>query len=322
MMLLWKRDKFVMNRRLYLPLLLLKGLLTLPVWAVSAPRISFVTLPRRTLRRLRGGGTSSTSALEAVNSTTLKYNATSADPGATSISDLWNALQSSPQGLTEEQVQARLHQYGKNVLESPPSKSIWQLILEQFDDRLVQILLVVAVLSGIFSFMEVLETAHGSDAALWKSFVEPFVIMAILVLNAAVGVWQSKSAEDSLEALQKMQPTLATALRDGEWQGGTDASQLVPGDVLEIRVGDKVPADARLLELQSSSLKTDEASLTGESKTVIKLPGDEGTSLPERPVQDQRGMLYSGTMVTSGSGKAVVVQTGMDTEFGKVRVSL
>ena len=310
-----------MNTRLYLSLLLLKGFLTLPVWAVSAPRASFVTPPKRTLRQLRGG-TSPASALEAVNSTTLKYNATSADPGAMSISDLWNALQSSPLGLTEAQVQARLHQYGKNVLESPPSKTIWQLILEQFDDRLVQILLVVAVLSGIFSFMEVLEAPHGSDTALWKSFVEPFVIMAILVLNAAVGVWQSKSAEDSLEALQKMQPTLATTLRDGVWQGSTDASQLVPGDVIEIRVGDKVPADARLLELQSSSLKTDEASLTGESKTVIKLPGDEGTSLPEQPVQDQRGMLYSGTMVTSGSGKAVVVQTGMDTQFGKVRVSL
>jgi Ca2+-transporting ATPase len=234
-----------------------------------------------------------------------------------SISDLWEALQSSPQGLTEAQAQARLAQYGKNSLSSPPSKTIWQLVLEQFDDRLVQILLVVAVLSGVFSFMEVLE-AHDSSQALWKSFVEPFVIMAILVINAAVGVWQSKSAEDSLEALQKMQPTLATALRDGVWQSGIEAAELVPGDLLEIRVGDKVPADARLLELKSSSLKTDEGSLTGESVTVGKLPGDEGMCLPERPVQDQRGMLYSGTMVTSGSGKAVVVQTGMDTQFGKV----
>jgi Ca2+-transporting ATPase len=125
-----------------------------------------------------------------------------------------------------------------------------------------------------------------------------------------------------LEALQKMQPTLATAFRDGEWQSGIDAALLVPGDVLEIRVGDKVPADARVMELQSASLKTDEGSLTGESETVGKLAGDEGMAEPASPVQDQRGMLYSGTMVTSGSGRAVVVQTGMDTQFGKVSCGL
>lgn len=234
---------------------------------------------------------------------------------------LWQTLQSSPQGLSQVQAQARLEQYGRNELESPPSKTTLELILEQFDDRLVQILLVVAILSAVFSVMEVVESVGSADATgtLWKSFVEPLVILAILVLNAAVGVWQSKSAQGSLEALQKMQPTLATALRDGEWQSGLDASLLVPGDVLEIRVGDKIPADARLLELQSSSLKTDEGSLTGESVTVGKLPGDEGMVSPQRPVQDQRGMLYSGTMVTSGSGKAVVVQTGMDTQFGKIQ---
>lgn len=286
------------------------------------PQCLFLTPPRlnkrRSWHRLRGGSAAVNSAAAETNFTGLTYNATSVDPGSMTLPEMWGMLQTSPLGLTTEQALARLAQYGKNELTSPPSKSLWKLVLEQFEDRLVQILLVVAVMSATFSVMEVVE-ARGSTEAAWKSFVEPFVIMAILVLNATVGVFQSKSAEDSLEALQKMQPTLATALRDGEWQGGIEASLLVPGDILEIRVGDKIPADARLLELQSSGLKTDEGSLTGESVTVSKLAGEEGTSLPNRPVQDQRGMLYSGTMVTSGSGKAVVVQTGMDTQFGKVR---
>jgi Ca2+-transporting ATPase len=109
------------------------------------------------------------------------------------------------------------------------------LVLEQFEDRLVQILLGVALLSGVFSYLEVRQAT--GDEALWKSFVEPFVILAILILNAAVGVWQTSSAQDSLEALQKMQPTLATVLRDGVWQAGVQASELVPGDLLEVRVG-------------------------------------------------------------------------------------
>ncbi|EEC45427.1 probable serca-type calcium ATPase, partial [Phaeodactylum tricornutum CCAP 1055/1] len=229
------------------------------------------------------------------------------------------------EGLSESQASARLVQFGKNSLEQSKSKSTWQLILEQFEDRLVQILLVVALLSGVFSYFEVRQSATAAaelatDEALWKSFVEPLVILAILVVNAAVGVWQSQSASDSLDALQRMQSATATVLRDGVWKSSLEASDLVPGDIIELRVGDKIPADSRLLSLQSSSLQIDEGSLTGESVTVGKLPGDEGRAdSPNRPVQDQKGMLYSGTMVTSGSGKAVVVQTGMTTQFGKIQ---
>ena len=323
------------------------------------------------LRSLRGGAaarsslsqktplspsTSSSPAATATASTStalLAYNESSTDAGSLSIQDLFAQLQTSPtDGLTEEEAQRRLHHYGRNVLEQPPSKSVWQLILEQFEDRLVQILLAVALLSGIFSFLELQQSGTVSEESLLKSFVEPLVILAILILNAAVGVWQSQSASDSLEALQKMQPTLATVLRrssnngmdtsspakDGDSRSNSnnnnnnnnngpgtpqaeimDASALVPGDILELRVGDKIPADARLLSLKSSSLKVDEGSLTGESVTVGKLPRDEGRVSPDSPVQDQVGMLYSGTMVTSGSGVAVVVQTGMETQFGKVR---
>jgi len=229
------------------------------------------------------------------------------------MDDLWATLQSSPGGLSQDQVAARLAQYGPNALESSPGKSTWQLILEQFEDRLVQILLGVAILSGIFSYLEL------GDHPWYQSFVEPMVILAILIMNAAVGVWQSQSAQGSLEALQKMQPAVATVLRDGVWKAGMDAAQLVPGDILEIRVGDKIPADARLLSLLSSSMQVDEGSLTGESVTVSKFPGDEGLVDSNLALQDQRGMLYSGTMVTSGSGRAIVVQTGMTSQMGKIQ---
>ena len=270
----------------------------------------------RSVARIRGGSTKDKSLIATSTTARLSYNASTADPGSLRMEEIWATLQSSPDGLTQEQATVRLAQYGSNSLQSPPGKSTWQLILEQFDDRLVQILLGVAVLSGAFSYLEI---RHGGEEPWYKSFVEPVVILAILVLNAAVGVWQSKSAQGSLEALQKMQPALATVLRDGIWQAGVEASRLVPGDILEIRVGDKVPADARLLSLQSSSMQIDEGSLTGESVTVPKLPGNEGTVASNLVLQDQRGMLYSGTMVTSGSGRAVVVQTGMTSQMGKIQ---
>ena len=132
-----------------------------------------------------------------------------------------------------------------------------------------------------------------------------------IVLNATVGVWQSKSAEGSLDALKKMQPSLATVLRDDQWIDDIDASQLVPGDIISVRVGDKIPADGRLISLKTSTISLDEGSLTGESVTTMKLPGDDGISAPDSPIQDQRGLLFSGSMVTSGSGQVLVVETGM-----------
>jgi Ca2+-transporting ATPase len=245
----------------------------------------------------------------------LNYNASSADPGSWSSDVLFQTLETNiEQGLSEDQVQARLDQFGRNTLQPPAKASLLELILEQFEDRLVQILLAVALLSAIFSALE-----HTKDQSLLGSFVEPLVILAILVLNAAVGVWQSQSASDSLQALQQMQPTLCTPLRDGEVKANLPASELVPGDILQLRVGDKVPADARVLQLQSSRLQVDETSLTGESVTVSKLTGEDGISIAGAPIQSQRGMVFSGTMITSGNALAVVVQTGMDTQFGKIQ---
>jgi Ca2+-transporting ATPase len=291
-------------------------------------------------RRLRGGSdVTSPVSLEATASTSsttssttskqlkLDYNPSHVDAASLAMNALVEQLQTKLEhGLTDKDAQARLAKFGTNTLVKPPEKSIWKLIAEQFEDRLVQILLVVAVVSGIFSFLELYSsssssslTNQGVEHSLWKSFVEPLVILAILVLNAAVGVWQSQSASSSLDALQQMQPTLCTVKRNGEWIAAHPASDLVPGDILQVRVGDKIPADARLLTLKSSSFKVDQGSLTGESVTVSKVPGDEGRSTANSSLQDQQGMLFSGTMITSGSGEALVVQTGMDTQFGKIQ---
>ena len=182
----------------------------------------------------------------------------------------------------------------------------------------MQILLVIAIVSGIFSFMEV--ASSDASSSVLKAFVEPIIITSILVLNAIVGVLQSQSAQESLEALSKLQATTATVLRDSKWLPNVDASNLVPGDIISLKVGDAVPADSRLIHIQTSTFSVDEGSLTGESVTTQKIPGDDGTSdaASNIPLQDQHGMIFSGTMVTSGTGTGLVCRTGMNTEFGKV----
>jgi hypothetical protein len=267
------------------------------------------------------------------NTDPLDYNATAVDAGSLSMDTLWNVLRTSPAGLTSAQVEARLAQFGPNQLKASPPKSIWVLIAEQFEDRLVQILLAVALLSGLFSLAEVqqqlgemakmeslLLAAENPEIqqAIWKSFVEPAVILAILILNACVGVWQSLSAADSLAALLKLQPRLATVVRGDSVQANIPASQLVPGDVIEVRVGDKIPADARLLSIQSAVLEVDEGSLTGESMTVSKLPGNAGMSNENQILQDQRGMLVRSFLVPVNLKNALASPSSTDSLVSSV----
>ena len=157
-------------------------------------------------------------------------------------------------GLSAEEALRRTLQFGRNALQPAPTVPIWQLIAEQFQDRLVQILLGVAVLSSFLAAIE-------KDL---NAVTEPVIIISILATNAAVGVWQSKSAEDSLEALKKLQPETACVLRDNIWRGDFPSGDIVPGDIIYLRVGDKVPADARLLALKTTTFSTDESTLTGE----------------------------------------------------------
>lgn len=169
-------------------------------------------------------------------------------------------LSSKEFGLTEVQVSNARDKYGLNKLPDAARKTFLALVLEQFADKLVQVMLGIVVLSAVIACME--QTVYA--------FTEPVVIAVILVLNAVVGALQSQSAESSLEALKKLQPTTASALRNGQWVHDLPAEDLVPGDIIKLRVGDRVPADARVVELRSSAFSTDEGSLTGESMTVAK----------------------------------------------------
>ena len=149
-----------------------------------------------------------------------------------------------------------------------------------------------------------------------QAFVEPFVILLILVINAIVGVWQEHSAESALEALKELQSCNAQCVRDGELVPDVPATELVPGDIVHIGVGDKVPADLRILKLKTTSLRTDEGALTGESETVTKITEAVGE---EARIQEKVNMLFSGTTVANGAAVGVVVATGMRTEIGKIQ---
>ena len=241
-------------------------------------------------------------------------------------------------GLSNEEAANLLAQVGPNALQPPKKTSIWELWLQQFDDGLVKILVAVAILSAGFSISEIWDILKENAASeevqstVLQSLVEPGIIIAILLLNAAVGVWQDLSARSSIESLEKMQPRLATVLRhqensSSEWISDYDATKLVPGDVIKLRVGDYIPADSRLGSLTSSTMYVDESSLTGESVSVGKLPGDEGliddvgeaTSIP---IQLQSAMLFSGSLATRGSGVALVVRTGIETQMGRIQSTL
>lgn len=234
---------------------------------------------------------------------------------------------STDNGLPSSLHEDRLKSHGPNVLTPSKSKSMLSLVLEQFEDRLVQILLVVAAISGVFSYMELLETTStttfppsNSISTTMKAFLEPIIILTILILNATVGVVLSKSAASSLTALKSLQSTLCTVIRSGTTLDSHTAETLVPGDLIVLRVGDKVPADCRIVSISTSVLMSDEGSLTGESATVEKMVSLDSSPLPfDAIIQDQSNMLFSGSMITQGACKAVVIGTGMGTEIGKIQ---
>ena len=145
-------------------------------------------------------------------------------------------------------------------LEREQGKALWALVLEQFDDALVKVLLLAALVSFGLAYVENEDTGFAA-------YVEPAVILLILILNAVVGVWQESNAESALEALKEMQSEHAKCLRDGVWDGSMLARELVPGDVVELKTGDRVPADCRVVD--AVELLVDESSLTGENQPVF-----------------------------------------------------
>jgi Ca2+-transporting ATPase len=209
--------------------------------------------------------------------------------------EVMRELNAQTDGLSSEEVQKRLQEFGPNELKKEKRKSPFRLFLEQFTDILIIILLIATALS--------FAVGEAYDA---------LVIIAIVMACAVLGFTQEYKAEKALEALRKMTAPTATVLRDGK-EMQLETKEIVPGDIVLLYTGDKVPADARLIE--AINMKTDEAPLTGESTPVNKdikpLPG-------ETVVSDRRNTVFTGTVVVYGRGKAVVTSTGMNTEFGKI----
>ena len=189
------------------------------------------------------------------------------------------------------------------------STPLWKLVLEQFEDQLVIILLGAAGVSFLLAMFD-----EGSE-----SFVEPFVILLILIVNAIVGVVQESNAEKAIEALKSYAPDEAKVLRDGHLSK-IPAVLVVPGDIVEVAVGDKIPADLRVLEIQSSVFRVDQAILTGESVSVSKISAPiEDTECVK---QDQLNILFSGTTVTVGKCRAIAVKTGLNTAIGEIQLDI
>jgi len=199
-------------------------------------------------------------------------------------------------GLSAAEVQSRLAQYGPNQLQERPRPTFWHMLLGQFNNFLVLILISASVVSFLLG-----------------EYVDAGAIMAIVILNAILGVVQESKAEEALAALKKLAAPEAHVIRDGHLII-VAAQELVPGDVVTLETGNYVPADMRLLE--SANLKIDEASLTGESVPVQK----RADAVLDRdiPLGDRRTMAHTSTLVTYGRGRGVVVVTGMDTEIGLI----
>merc|ERR1712073_188631 len=217
-------------------------------------------------------------------------------------------------GLSQDQVKKNKEKYGPNELPAEEGKSIWQLVLEQFDDLLVKILLLAAIISFVLAFFE-------DDDDSITAFVEPFVILTILIANACVGVWQERNAELAIEALKEYEPEMGKVIRtDKDGVQKLRAKEIVPGDICEISVGDKIPADIRIIQIMSTTLRIDQSILTGESVSVIK--HNEPVPDPRAVNQDKKNIIFSGTNVAAGKARGIVVGTGLNTAIGRIRTEM
>lgn len=222
--------------------------------------------------------------------------------------EVFDEVQSSVNGLTSAEAAKRLEQHGKNKLEEGKKKSVFRRFLEQFTDPMIIILIVAAVISAVTS---VINHEPPTDV---------FIILAVVLLNAILGVYQESKAEKAIEALQEMAAATSKVLRDGDVVE-IHSEDLTVGDVILLEAGDAVPADARIIE--SASLKIEEAALTGESVPVDKMMDAIGLGdQKDVPLGDRRNMMYMGSSVVYGRGRAVVTAVGMDTEMGKIAGAL
>lgn len=211
-------------------------------------------------------------------------------------SEVLQALETSESGLSGEQVRQRLERYGRNTLPEAKPPALWWIVLRQFKDPLIYVLLIAGVAS-----------------LLMGRYPSAIFIFVVLMINAIIGTIQEYSATHAAAALKAMASPIANVTRGGKREE-IDASELVPGDIIYLESGNKVPADVRLIE--STQLHIDESLLTGESEATAK---QADVTLPEETVVSERdNMGFAGSMVTSGRAKAVVVKTGLQTQMGTI----
>lgn len=218
------------------------------------------------------------------------------------------ALDSTADGLSQADAARRLEQHGPNKLKEGEKESLLHKFLSQLADPMTIILIVAAVISGV--------TAAYSH----EGFADVFIILFVVIVNAILGVYQESKAEAAIEALQEIAAATSKVIRDGH-QTTVKSESLVPGDIIVLEAGDSVPADARLLEC--ASMKVEEAALTGESVPVSKqVEALEPDANGEVALGDRKNMVYMGSIVAYGRGKALVTATGMQTEMGKIADAL
>ena len=217
-----------------------------------------------------------------------------------SVEDVFKEVQSSPSGLSSQEAASRLEKYGANTLQEGKKKSLLEKFVDQFKDFMILVLLVAAVVSMF---------AHQGE----PDPTDAIIILAVVLLNAVLGVFQESKAEEAIEALKKMASPVASVLRDGHVEH-IKGEDIVVGDVVILEAGDVVPADMRLFEV--NTVKIEESALTGES-----VPVDKDLVIPagnEVGIGDRTNMAFSSTNVTYGRAVGVVTSTGMDTEVGKI----
>ena len=213
-----------------------------------------------------------------------------------SIEETFELLGTTPQGLAASDAEEKLLQYGANELQEGKKKSIAGMLLAQFKDVMILILLAAAIISGIIG-----------------DLTDTIVILIIVLLNAVIGFFQEYRAEKAMQALKQMAVTQARVLRAGN-SNWIPATALVPGDVVLLEAGNAVPADIRIVE--SVNLKIEEAALTGESHAIDKITHSLETD--DLPIGDRSNMAFKGTFVTYGRGTGIVIATGMQTELGRI----
>ena len=233
------------------------------------------------------------------------------DPSLTDADQVAQALNVDPRtGLSSEEAKRRLDKFGPNELASAPPVPKWKKFLQQFQDPLVYLLLAATAISLVAWIIEKVNAAPGAEGEALP--FDSIVIVLILIVNAVLGYMQEAKAEEAVNALSEMTAPTSNVLRNGRVER-INTTDIVPGDILVLGEGDTVPADGRLLA--AASLRIAEASLTGESVPVSKKPATLDSA---KALGDRANMVFNGTSVTQGTGRAIVTGTGMNTQVGKI----